>query len=158
MTKIRHRVDNLKQLSLFDYVQSRIEEQQREVLPGQLNIQHQVKALISKALHDTSRSRFEVAARMSELLGQEVSKAMLDAWSAESKEYHRFPAEFIPAFCAATGSRELLRLLAERSGSFCLPGPDALRAEVKRIEEQIQELQDERRKRMTFLREMGGER
>jgi hypothetical protein len=156
MTKKARRIDNPKQLSLLDYLQ----QQARPSIPqpGTLHVQNTIKALLSRALKETSRSRYEVAARMSELLGQEITKAMLDAWTAESKEYHRFPAEFIPAFCEAAGNRDLLTFLAEKTGAFCLPGPDALRAEVKRIEEQIEGLHQERRKRLLFLKEMGGER
>mgnify|MGYP000437705007 CR=1 FL=1 len=154
MAKIRHRVDKPNQLSLFEYVQRRMEEQRRETVPGQLNIRNEIKGLVSKALKECPLSRYQVAARMSELLGVEISKAMLDAWSAESKEYHRFPAEFLPAFCEATGNREVLRFLVERAGAYLVPGPDVLRAEVKRIEEQIAELQEGRRRRLAFLREM----
>ena len=44
---------------------------------------------------------------MSDLVGREVSKTMLDAYTSESKEGHRLPAELLPAFCEATGDRLL---------------------------------------------------
>jgi hypothetical protein len=39
-------------------------------------------------------SRYQVAAKMSELLDVDITKTMLDSWTAESKEQHRFPALF----------------------------------------------------------------
>lgn len=157
MTKSRRRPDNPGQLSLLDYISQKKAESTLNNYPGSLNVQLQLKECISRMLKQCPLSRYQVAARMSELTGANVTRFMLDAWSAESKELHRFPAEFIPALCEATGSQEILELLTDRSGLFCLPGPDALRAEVNRLEEKIRELQEERRKRILFLREMGGE-
>jgi len=37
---------------------------------------------------------------------------------------------------------------------FVLPGPEALRAEIQRIDEEIVGKQTEKRKRMLFLKEM----
>jgi len=91
---------------------------------------------------------------MGELLNQDISKYMLDTWTAESKEYHRFPAEFLPAFCEAVGSFEPLGILAEKAGVFILPGRDALRAEIGKLEEEIKRLQKERQKRQLFLQEV----
>jgi hypothetical protein len=90
---------------------------------------------------------------MSELLNQEISKYMLDTWTAESKEYHRFPAEYLPAFCATVGSVEPLQVLAEKAGVFVLQGPEALRSEIRRLEEEIKRLQKEKQKRQVFLQE-----
>jgi hypothetical protein len=41
-------------------------------------------------------------------------------------------------------------------GVFILPGPEALRAEIQRIEEDINKKQTEKRKRLVFLKEMEG--
>ena len=83
---------------------------------------------------------------------------MLDSWTAESKEQHRFPAVFLPAFCEAVGSTELLRMLGQAVGAFVLPGPEALRAEIQRIEEEINRKQADKRRRLVFLKEMEGTR
>lgn len=91
---------------------------------------------------------------MSHLVGQEISKYMLDAWTAESKDGHRMPAEFLPAFCLVTEDRRPLGLLAENAGLFALPGPDALRSEIRKLEEEERRIKQERRKREMFLKEM----
>ena len=79
---------------------------------------------------------------------------MLDSWTAESKEMHRFPAIFLPAFCEATGQDDPLKLLGNLVGVFILPEPEALRAEIQRIEEGIGKKQAEKKKRLVFLKEM----
>ena len=64
------------------------------------------------------------------------------------------PGEYLPAFCLVTADHGPLRVLAETAGLFALPGPDALRSEIKRLEEDVKRINAERRKREMFLREM----
>jgi hypothetical protein len=45
-------------------------------------------------------------------------------------------------------------MLGKLVGVFVLPGPEALRAEIHRIEEEINRKQTEKRKRLVFLKEM----
>jgi len=122
--------------------------------PGGLNIQYEFQGIITQCIKRCPLSRWQIAGRMSELLNQEITKYMLDSWTAESKEYHRFPAEYLPAFCEAVGSFEPLRILAEKANVFVVPGPEALRAEIRRLEEEIKRLQKERQKRQRFLQEV----
>jgi hypothetical protein len=122
---------------------------------GSFDIDRQFRESISGALKQCPLSRWQVAARMSELVGCEISKSMLDSWTAESKEMHRFPAIFLPAFCEAAGSSEPLKIMGRLVGVFVLPGPEALRAEIRRIDEDIQRKQAEKKKRVIFLKEMG---
>lgn len=152
MAKSGKNVDTSGQLSLLEYLTQR----RKEKLAGDLNIQFQVRECVSRMLKGAPVSRYGVAARMSELAGVNISKFMLDAWSAESKQYHRFPCEFVPALCEATGSTEILDILGRKAGIFCVPGPDALRSEIQRLEEEISTLKAERRKRLLFLKELGG--
>ena len=148
-----------KQLSFFDLLTKQEEEKIKNspLFPGSLNIQTQLKETISQALKQCPLSRWEVAGKMSALLGIEVSRYTLDAWTAESKEYHRFPAEYLPAFCRVVGSMEPLSFLARQAGGFLLPGPEALRAEIQRLDEDIQKKKREKQKRVVFLREAEGE-
>ena len=66
------------------------------------------------------------------------------------------PAEYVPAFCMATGNIETLRILAETAGLFCLQGPDALRSEIRKLDEEAKRVSIEKKKRVMFLREMEG--
>jgi len=150
MSKSKKRTD--RQYSLFDLI-SKLQNP-ATLYPGSLNIQYNLQGIISECIKSCPLSRWEIAGRMSALLNQEITKYMLDTWTAESKEYHRFPAEYMPAFCQAVGSYEPLRFLAEKAGVFVLPGHEALRAEIKKIEEEIRDLQKQRQKRMLFLEEI----
>lgn len=153
MTKSKVKID-INQASLFDILKNYQEENTSARPAGSFDIDRQFRELISQALKNCPLSRWQVTARMSELTGCEITKAMLDSWTAESKEAHRFPAIYLPAFCDAVGCSEPLRMLGKLVGVFVLPGPEALRAEIQRIEEDINRKQNERRKRMLFLREM----
>jgi hypothetical protein len=144
-----------RQLSILDYLEQRQAERESSgPADGTFDIDRRFRDSISEALKGCKLSRFGVAARMSELLGFEVTKSQLDSWTAESKEGHRFPAAYLPAFCSATGTTEPLTLLSEAMGVFVLPGPTALRAEIRKLEEDILAKQREKKKRLLFLSEM----
>jgi len=153
MAKPKKRLDIPGQLTLFDLL-LKAEAGPSTPPSGSLDIDRLFRECVSEALKSCPLSRYQVAARMSELTGQDITKSMLDSWTAESKEQHRFPAIFLPAFCEATGSREPIRLLGQPIGAYVLPGPDVLRAEIKRIEDDIARKQCEKKKRLIFLREM----
>lgn len=158
MTKKRVKVDtpDPRQMSLLDLLQRATDLRDEPSTEGALCVQPRLSHAMTRAIKQSGLSRWEVAGKMSHLLGVEVTKAMLDSWTAESKEQHRPPAEYLPAFCAATGSREPLHILADAAGLFCLPGPDALRAEIQRLAEDERRVKAEKRKREMFLREMEG--
>lgn len=107
---------------------------------GSLDYCTELRFALSDALKKCPRSRYEVAARMSELTGEEITKTMLDAWTAESKTAWRFPFEFAAAFEVATDTTILQELLARKRGSRILVGEDNLLAELGRIHKQRDEL------------------
>ena len=75
--------------------------------------------------------RFEIAARMSRMLApREVTKNMLDAYAAGSKDSHVPNFLFAVAFDAATETNALLELYASLRGCGVLVGSDNLRAEL----------------------------
>src|SRR3990172_25523 len=109
-------------------------------LPGALNINTQLRALISDEIKRSTHSRYQLAARMSELLGHEVSKHQLDAWTAESREGWRFPLEYLPALEVALETHALTRFISDLRGCRILVGREALEAELGKIEKQKREL------------------
>jgi len=155
MAKLKQTLDH-KQASLFDFLKNYQQESQTQRPAGSLNIDRKFRDAISEALKRCPLSRYQVVARMSELTETDITKTMLDSWTAESKEGHRFPAIFLPAFCEAVGCSDPLKLLGKLVGVFVMPGPEALRAEIQRIEEEINMKQNEKRKRLIFLKEMEG--
>lgn len=153
MAKIKQKID-INQASLFDIIQNFQTVNNSARPAGSFDMDRQFREAISMSLKNCPLSRWQVAARMSEMTGQEITKTMLDSWTAESKEGHRFPTIFLPAFCEAVGCSEPIRVLGKPVGVFVLPGPEALRAEIQRIEEEITRKQTEKRKRLVFLKEM----
>lgn len=127
-------------------------------LEGALDLTDRLKRAVTTAIAASPLSRWQIAGEMSHLLGRKITRFMIDAWTAESKEAHHIPADVLPALCRATGNREPLRVLAEAAGLFALPGPEALRAEIRHLEEEARRANDEKRKRVMFLREMEGEK
>jgi hypothetical protein len=151
MSKISKRLDN--QPSIFDLLTVAAEEF-NGAPESDFDLDRRFRESISQALKNSPLSRYQIAARMSELVGQDITKTMLDSWTAESKENHRFPAIYVPAFCEAAGDTGPLMLLSKPVKVFCLPGPEALRAEIQRLDEEISRKQREKKKRLTFLKEM----
>lgn len=151
----RKQIIDTKQISLFDVLQ-RIQDD-REVEPtaeGEMNIAENLRLSLVRAIKNCSLSRHQIAGELSHLLGCEVTKTTIDTWTAESKEQHRIPAEYLPAFCAATGDLEPIRILAECGGMFAMPGREALRAEIQKYDEQERKARAEKRKRLRYLEEM----
>ena len=143
------------QLNIFDWIQ---ETRSRRQFPtsGTLDIDSEFRAAVSADLKACPHSRYQIAARMSELIGQEITDSMLYSWTADSKERHRFPCQFLPAFIIATGERRTFEVLSKRTGLFVLPGPEALRAEIQRFDEEIKGKKEEKQKRMILLKEIEG--
>ena len=125
---------------------------------GSLDIDSEFRAAVSADIKASPLSRYQIAARMSDLVGQEITESMFNNWTSEAHEKHRFPCQFIPAFVVATGGRRAFECLSRRSGLFALPGPEALRGEIYRLGEQIKSLQGEKSKRKLFLKEIDAEK
>ncbi|HHL33134.1 MAG TPA: hypothetical protein ENJ30_02075 [Desulfobulbaceae bacterium] len=155
MSKRKKRVDR-RQVSLFDLLKRCAAGETDKAREGELNIADRLRGALVNAIKQCPLSRHQIAGEMSHLLGHEVSKTTIDSWTAESKERNRIPAEYLPAFCRVTGDREPIRLLAECGDMFAMPGPEALRAEIQKFDEQERKARAEKRKRMRFLEDMSG--
>lgn len=149
-------LDSSKQPSLFEWVKKAqvLSFQSSSIPQGSLDIDAEYRAAVSADIKACPFSRYQIAARMSELTGQEITESMLNNWTAESHEKHNMPCKFLPVFVVATGGRRAFECLSRRSGLFALPGPEALRAEIQRLDEGIKSLQDEKQKRKIFLKEV----
>lgn len=153
MSKKRPKIDS-GQLSLLDLLQRAQELQAVPSGQGSLNIELRMRQALSEALKQTPLSAHQVAGEMSHLLGETITADMIYAWTAESKHQHQIWGSRLPAFCRATGDRRPLEILAEATGLFTLPGPEALRAEIQRYAEEERKARAEKRKREMFLQEI----
>ena len=151
----RHKALDDSQLKLKLEIFETLERARTMAVEGSLNIQTQIKGLISQGLKRTPLSRYQIAAQISELTGQEVTKWQLDSWTAESKEGHRPPMEILPAFCRATGAYDLLRFLCEKAGCYMIEGEDILLTELGRLQKMRNELRAKEREIGEYLDKIG---
>ncbi len=112
-------------------------------VPGAMDFRPLITAMVGQMLDAAARlgkDRFQVAAEVSRLVGREVSKYMLDAYTAPSREDYNAPAWLIAPLEVVSETWIYSRWLAEVRGGRLLIGRDALAAELGRIERQKDEL------------------
>lgn len=157
MTKGRKRlVTDDRQLSIWDAIQ-RERELRESTRPGRLNIKAQLVAAMKEAIRKAPKSREVIAEEMTEMLGERVTESSINNWTADSHP-HEISAAKLAAFCQSTGDMEPVRIVAETSGVFTLPGPDALRAEIEKDREREKEIKEGRRRKEVILRELEGKK
>lgn len=117
-------------------------------VPGSMDFRPVVTALVGQMLDHASKNgkdRWAVAADVSRLAGKEVSKNMLDAYSAPSREDYNVPAWLMPLLETACDSHLYTAWLADVRGARLSIGRDALAAELGRISRERDELTERQR-------------
>ncbi len=84
--------------------------------------------------------RFDVARRMSDILGTEVSKGMIDAYCSQARETHTISLARFKAFVRATGCLWLWSVVLEGDGVTLLQGDEARLAQAALARKQSQAL------------------
>ena len=112
------RISDPRQLTLAGLVEV---PQPPKPTPGSLNFDAELCATLSLCLKETPLSRTEVAAKMSDLTGKEISHFMISAWCAPSHGQHGIPFAMAPAFEAVCGTTRLQALFARLGDAGCLP-------------------------------------
>lgn len=112
-----------------------------------------VRRLMADAIKASPYNAAQIAARMAELTGQNITEHQLHAWTAPSREAWRAPLEFIPAFEASAETTALTAWLAGVRGGRLLIGREALNAELGRLERQ----RDEAARKIKQLKTQMGE-
>lgn len=155
MTKAAKKfVNDTAQLSLFDSIKRDQEERQAQ-RPGHLCVSGRLQAAVKAAIKKAPKSIEQIADEMTDLIGGEVSAAMLYNITAVSHP-HRLPAEWVPAFCEATGDYGPLLVLTDTAGVYTVEPPDKIRAKIHALEEQKKELDREKHKYAALLHELEG--
>lgn len=111
---------------------------------------------VSETLRDCGVARAEIAERMSQWLGEEVSINMLNAYASEAREDHTIPFLRLLALVDATGDERLLQIGAEAVGQLVV-SKDAVawlndaadEARVQKVERMAKLLRSDRRQRQT---------
>lgn len=117
-------------------------------IPGSLNTAAAIRFLLIETIKDGVKQgqfldREELAAKMSTALGMHVTEAMLNAFTAESKAGHRFPAEFIIAIQTICGSNRFTAFYAKSSGGQYVTGKDESLLKLGRIQKRKEKLERE---------------
>jgi hypothetical protein len=102
-----------------------------------------IAASVGRALRDDNRPRDEVARAMSELLGEEVTRFMLDAYASEARDNHNISAGRFYALIAVTKRHDILDHTLRRIGAAVLVGEEIATARAGHIRCQIDRLKDE---------------
>ena len=105
-------------------------------LPASMDHRATIAHLLGEMFVASGLDRYEIAARASRYAGKDISKYMLDAYTAESREEFNPPLWLIPAVEAACDSHLLTSWLCTVRGGRLYVGADALAAELGRIERQ----------------------
>lgn len=127
-----------------------------EPIPASMDYRRQVSHIVSQMLaeaHAAGIDRYEVAARASRLAGRDVSKAMLDGYTAESREEFNIPLWLAAVLETVCSSTRLTAWLASVRGGRVFIGAETLDAEIGRLAherdqagERLRELKQMRRR------------
>lgn len=105
-----------------------------------------MKRAMARAIRECPYDRPTIAARMAQYLGlPSISKAMLDAYTAESKEGHDITLPRFAAFVHATGAMWLWDEAVSDQGATLLVGDEARLAEIARLQQEQEVIKDQLR-------------
>ncbi|MDP2131927.1 MAG: hypothetical protein U0975_09810 [Erythrobacter sp.] len=122
-------------------------------------LERQINAMVGTVLASDPRPREVIAAEISVLMDDQVSKAMLDAYSSPARPDHKVPASRLLALLVVTDRQDLLDPIMRKIGAALLVGDEVRTARLGQVETLLQQLQEERRRlrnETTPIRE-GGE-
>ncbi len=102
--------------------------------------------MVATMLNSDDRPREVLAAEVSRLVDEDVSRAMLDAYSSPAREGHKVPMSRALALVVVTRRHDLLDPIMRRIGAGLLVGDEVLTARLGQIDRQMEKLKAERRK------------
>lgn len=115
--------------------------------PAELaGLERQVSRAVSAMLKDDVRAREVLAAEMTLLLEDEVSRHMLDAYASPARPEHKVPASRLFALVAVTNRFDLLDQVLRHIGAAVLVGDEVHTARLGQIDRKIAELTAERKR------------
>lgn len=100
-----------------------------------------LKRAMAQAIRECPHDRPTIAARMAQYLGlPSISKGMIDAYTAESKDSHDISLVRFKAFVHATGAVWLWDMIVSEDGLLLLEGDEARLAEIARLQQEQREI------------------
>lgn len=98
-------------------------------------LERQINELVGTILNSDSRSREVIAAEMSMLLDDEVSRAMLDAYSSPARTEHKVPFSRFCALIVVTDRQDLLDRVMRKIGVGILIGAEVDTARLGHLQQ-----------------------
>ncbi len=112
--------------------------------PAELaGLEQQISRAAGTILNSDPRSRAVIAAEMSELLGEEVSSAMLDAYASPARREHKVIMSRFLALVAVCERHDVLDQVLRPIGGALLVGEELHTARIGHIRQQIAQLSAE---------------
>lgn len=113
--------------------------------PAELaGLERQISRAVGTILKEDDRAREVIAAEMSVLLEEDISRFMLDAYSSPARPEHKVPASRLLALVAVTNRFDMLDGLLRHVGAACLVGDEVHTALLGQIDRQIAALKAKR--------------
>lgn len=112
---VKARGDNAT-LDLLNWEPPRIVERYDEAHVRASTLRARIAKAVGETLKESNTPREEIAARISDWLGENVTRHMLDAYASEAREEHTISVLRLAALIEATGDVRLLQLIAEMFG------------------------------------------
>ena len=112
--------------------------------PGSLaGLEKQICAAAGVILNSDPRDRWVIAAEMSVLLGEEVSRFTLDAYASPAREDHKVQMSRFWALVQVTKRHDVLDQLLRPIGAGLLVGEEVHTARLGHLRQQARAIQDE---------------
>lgn len=109
-------------------------------------LERRICGMVGTILNSDSRSREVIAAEMSVLLDEDVSRAMLDAYASPAREGHKVIMSRFMALIAVSDRHDLLDGILREIGAAVLVGQEIHTARIGHIDQQIARLREERQR------------
>ncbi len=101
---------------------------------------NRLKKVLVSDIQAQPLSREQIADKLTALSGKNVTRAIVDAWTSETKT-HRFPADLIPFWCQVVQSTRILEFVAARAGYYVADQTEHDLAEFARAALQVEKIQ-----------------
>lgn len=106
-------------------------------------LEQRICRTVGTILNSELRPREIIAAEMSVLLEEEISRAMLDAYSSPARAEHKVPMSRFFALVAVTKRHDLLDPLLREIGAGVLIGPEIQTARLGHLRQQARAISNE---------------
>jgi len=115
---------------------------------GLAGLERRINAMIGTALACAAcagESREVIAAKMSDALGEPISRAMLDAYSSPARTEHKVPMSRALALLLVTDRQDLLGPIMGEIGAALLIGDEVKTARIGHLEQMKKRIEAEMR-------------